>query len=160
MKPLYVVLLILSASPAFADSFKIIRDGQEYTCTPSGPSNPNPGGVIDCVDKAYKGPFTRDEAMRLCAGAIGVGPADCAIEAYRGPFTKDESIDLCKKSGTLANAECATKAYRGPYTKAEAIKLCKSEPQLMMRSLNLMQQSREVQEKVIQLKLENPALQQ
>lgn len=156
MKPFFIVLFLLSASSAFADSFKIIREGQEYICKSTEVSDP--GRVVDCATKAYNGPFSRDESMQLCSGAKDIGPAECGIKAYNGPFSRAEALELCQRSGTLANAECAIKAYNGPYSKAEAVRLCKSEPHLMMRSLDLMQQSPQIQEKVFQLKMATPAL--
>lgn len=185
MKPLLILVMMLAASVAFADSFRIIRDGQEYLCSATAPTTP--GGAADCVDKAYSGPFSKEESLRLCQGARSTAPADCALKAYSGPFSKEESIamctgarstgpidcynkayagpftkaesmDLCSGDVTEANAECALKAYAGPYSKAEAIRLCKANPSLLLRSLKLMEQSKEVQQKVMQLKALNPTL--
>lgn len=178
MKPLFtfMLLFIATASSAHADSFTIIRDGKEYMCSPTQPRDPN--DAVDCVDEAYRGPFSKEESMRICSGAtskapalcaIGAyrgpyskeeaislcqratsasGPVECATAAYRGPFSKEESLQLCTRGGTAANAECAIKAYRGPYSKEEAIRLCKAEPMLLMRSLNLMESSPEIQSKI------------
>jgi hypothetical protein len=66
-----------------------------------------------------------------------MGPAECAQKAYSGPFNMDESLQLCRQTGTTANADCAIRAYSGPYSKEESIRLCRTNPNLMMRSLNL-----------------------
>jgi hypothetical protein len=156
MKPnfLLAIVVTLCATVAVADSFTVIRDGREYLCSPTGSSQPpNPGGgAVDCVNKAYSGPFSRDESMQLCSGALNVGPALCAIKAYAGPFNRAEAIELCARSGTEAHAECAIKAYAGPYSRAEAIQLCKAQPSLMLRSLKLMEKSPEVQSQIHLLK--------
>jgi hypothetical protein len=128
-------IALLAAGAAHADSFTIIQNGKEYTCTPS--TAENPGGAIECAEKAYAGPFSKDESTRLCQGASGVGPAECALKAYAGPFSKDESIELCIRTGTVANADCAIRAYAGPYSKDEAIQLCKvGAPALMLKALS------------------------
>lgn len=187
MKPFVILAMIFSTSVAFADSFRMVKDGQEYLCSSTSPTTP--GGAVDCVNKAYSGPFSREESMRLCQGAastapaecasrayagpyskeesinlcIGArstGPVDCVTKAYNGPFSKSESFELCSRDSTVANAECAIKAYAGPYSKAESIRLCKTNPHLMLRSLNLMLQSAVIQQKVMQMKMVNPALTQ
>lgn len=107
MKPLIVLAMIFSMSVVFADSFRLDKDGQEYLCSSTSPSNP--GGAVECVNKAYN-----------------------------GIFSKEEAIDLCSGDSSVANVECAQKAYSGPYSKAEAIRMCKANPQLMLRSLNLL----------------------
>lgn len=142
--------------------------GAEPRCD-ERPSDPN--GANRCAERAYSGPFSRDEALRLCAGARNEAPAHCAVKAYRGPYTKDESIALCaqattndgpidcaatlfrgpfsreealracRRDGDLARAECVVKAYRGPYTKEEAIELCSANSLLVLRSLKLIESS-------------------
>ncbi|WP_413943617.1 hypothetical protein [Bdellovibrio sp. HCB-162] len=178
MKPLFTLMIfvVAMANTAHADSFTTIRDGKEYMCTSTEPRNP--GNAVDCVDTAYRGPFSKEESMRICSGATSkapaecataayrgpfskeesislcvratsaTGPVDCATTAYRGPFSKEESLQLCSRGGTLANAECAIKAYRGPYSKEEALRLCKAEPALLIRSFKLMESSPEVQSKI------------
>lgn len=179
MKLILTIGLLLAASLAQADSFTVIRDGKNYLCEEQDPVI-DPGGNLRCVDKAYSGPFSKDESIRLCAGAhdespalcavkayngpfskeesIGLcigarnmGPAECAVKAYNGPFSKVESLNLCER-GTLANAECAIKAYAGPYSKEESIRLCKSNPALVLRSLQLLEQSSDIQEKIRSMK--------
>lgn len=181
MKLLLTIGVLLGGAFAQADSFTIIRDGKNYLCEEQNPVI-DPGGNLRCVDKAYSGPFSKDEALRLCAGAhdespalcaikaysgpfnrdeslqlcIGarsVGPAECAVKAYSGPFNRAESLDLCQR-GTLANVECAIKAYAGPYSREEAIRLCKSNPALLLRTLDLLEQSSEIQEKIRSMKRE------
>jgi hypothetical protein len=167
MNKFTIVLFSLStlAHSAFADSFDIIRDGRTYRCEESGPRNP--GDAQACADEAYRGPFSREESLRLCAGARSTAPASCANDAYRGPFSKEESINicigsssnspsdcakrayagpfskdesvrLCSRNGTLAHADCAIKAYAGPYSKEEAIQLCSNNPQLLIKSLDIL----------------------
>ncbi len=161
---LIVVLFSLIEATAFADSFYLDKGGVRYFCDAI---NDNPGGGLDCVEQAYAGPFSRDEATRLCAGASDIypascgiaaykgpfskdeaiqlcsrahsmGPSDCAVKAYAGPFSKSESIDLCRDNGNLNNADCAIKAYAGPYSKEEAIRLCKHNPDLLIKTLDIM----------------------
>ena len=138
--------------PAIADdSFEIIKNGQSYLCIAQ---NSDPNGSLDCVNKAFAGPFSKEESLSLCAGArntapadcalkafagvfskeeslrlctgamIGTGPADCAAAAFAGPFSRDESLQLCSGNTTLATAQCAIRAFAGPYNKQQAIQLC------------------------------------
>lgn len=158
MKPFLIfgLMIQLSAAQAMADSFTVIREGREYLCSTTGngprpPSGPG-GGAADCSNKAYNGPFSRSESLELCSGAYDEGPADCGIKAYAGPFSRSEAMELCKRTGTIAHAECAIKAYAGPYSRSEAIALCKSQPNLMLRSLELLESSPEIQSKVQKMK--------
>jgi hypothetical protein len=121
MKLFSIMIALTFSQITMADSFTIIRDNTEYRCESTTPSNPI--GSIDCADKAYSGPFTRDEATSLCRGARNVAPADCAI-----------------------------KAYAGPYSKAESIEMCKAQPMLVLRSLSLIEQSADLKEKVARIK--------
>lgn len=174
MKQLLSIGLLLISSAALADSFTIIRDGNEYLCQQIS-SHPNPPPVIDpgagmnCANKAYDGPFSKDEAKALCEGALndapadcGIiayngpfakseairickyakteGPADCAVAAYNGPFSKEEAMTLCSRTGSIANSNCAIKAYNGAYSKEEAIRLCRTEPQLVLKALMMTEQ--------------------
>ncbi|MGZ3725039.1 MAG: hypothetical protein ACXWQQ_04535 [Pseudobdellovibrio sp.] len=176
---LTTIVCWLAVGVAKADSFTIIRDGNEYLCQQTGPTNPIDS--VDCANKAYAGPFSKDQAQQLCAGARSTapadcaikayagpfsqaqavtlcihaqttGPADCAAKAYAGPFSQDESVTLCSDNGTVANADCAAKAYAGPYSKDEAIKMCKASPLLVMRSLNLLEQSQDLKPKIESIK--------
>lgn len=169
MKNIYYVLALLGLiSQAYAapgDPFELIQDGYRYRCTAIGGGGGNPGGVLDCVEYAYSGPFSRDESTQLCSGAINRAPADCARSAYsgpfsrteaitlctgtysptgpvecanaayQGPFNRTESISLCARHGTTENAQCAIRAYSGPYGKEEAIRLCRSNPALVNKLL-------------------------
>lgn len=106
-----------------------------------------------CATEAYRGPFSKEEAIELCLGTHSAsGPVDCATTAYRGPFSKEESVKLCYRSGTLDVAECAIRAYRGPYSKEEALRLCRQEPGVMLRTLKLMESSSDMQIKIQQFK--------
>lgn len=126
-------------------------DGVRHQCTPMNSGNPT-----ECFLAANAGPFSRDEAMKLCAGSYSDAPAQCAIQAYRGryskeesirlctgattntgpidcanvaysgPFSKEESLKLCSHNGTERIGVCAIEAYRGPYTKEEAIEMCRN----------------------------------
>ena len=175
MKLFSVILTFFAAQSVFADSFTVIRDGKEYLCEQRGPVDP--GTPLNCASKAYSGPFSREESQILCQGARNDAPADCGIlayqgpfakaeaiqlcikarttgpaecgkKAYNGPFSKAEAISLCKGDGSTLNADCAIKAYQGPYSKEESIRMCKSEPMLVMRSLDLIEQSFDLKEKV------------
>lgn len=141
---------------ALADGFEIIQNGRVYRCEEK--TNTNPGGAGECATKAYSGPFSKDESIRLCTGASGVGPAECAIKAYSGPFSKVEALEICSNNGSLANADCAAKAYSGPYSKQEAIKLCKtSNASLIHRSLLLLDSAPELREQIQEIKLQQQA---
>ena len=172
---------------ANADSFNLIKDGKNYLCTQTDtpvppPPPPDNGAAIACGNKAYAGPFNREESIRLCAGAYDVGPADCGIRAYAGPFSKgeavqlctgtrkftgpadcgikayagpfnkDESVRLCAVTGTVQAAECAISAYAGPYNKEEAVQLCRQNSVLMLKALKLLEQSEDAQLKIRALK--------
>lgn len=180
MKLLIILSSLILCNLASADSFTVIRDGKEYLCEQRGPIDPITS--VECANKAYAGPFSSDEATRLCARARSLAPAECGIAAYAGPFSKDEAVELCigartnngpidcaKKAyagpfsktesvslcsgnGSIANADCAIKANAGPYTKEEAIRICKDSPSLVLRSLNLILQSQELKQKVETIK--------
>lgn len=179
MKLLILLTSLLAFQVAHADSFTIIRDGKEYLCEQRGPSNPIDS--VECANKAYSGPFSREESQQLCAGARSIapadcaikaysgpfsrteavelcsrartiGPADCAAKAYAGPFSRTESVELCRGNGSLANADCAIKAYAGPYSKEESIRMCKESPLLVLRSLNLLEQSQDLKPKIESIK--------
>lgn len=181
-----IILLIGFVTGAFAraDSFTIIKDGKNYVCTSTETPQPPPdnGGVIACGNKAYAGPFNKEESVRLCAGALDVGPADCGIKAYAGPFNKEEAIQLCQGTrkvlgpadcgikayagpfdkaqsvqlcavtGTVETAQCAISAYAGPYTKEQAIQLCRQNAILVLKALQLLEQSESAQLKIRSLK--------
>lgn len=119
-----VLLLSLFSFAAHAQVIDIDINGRPYSCTPRG--NGGGGNQIECVEVAYAGPFTRDESMRLCAGARNDGPARCALKAYAGPFTRDESINLCTGAYSVGPADCVIKAYAGPFTRDESLRLCSS----------------------------------
>lgn len=170
----------LNAS-AQEDSFTMTKGGRDYLCqaTDSGPI----GDPVDCVNKAYAGPFSSSQARELCDGATNtapadcaikayagpfsnanaiilckqaktIGPADCAIKAYAGPFSNDQAIRLCTRTGSVRRADCAIKAYQGPYSTEESIQLCQNANlNLLMRSLSLINSSPEALKKSQQFKL-------
>lgn len=176
-------LLCLNHSDAYGeDSFTITKNGREYLCQSTSPSDPN--GGIDCRNEAYAGPFSRAEADRICSGSTSIsparcaktaysgpfskeesiqlcigshtdsGPADCAKQVYAGPFSKEESLRVCARDGSTARAACVSKAYAGPYSKEEAIHICSGNaPLLILRSLKLIESSPEAAAKGQQLKL-------
>lgn len=119
---LFIVLSLFSFS-ALAQVIDIDINGRPYSCTPRSNGG---GNQIECVEVAYAGPFTRDESMRLCAGARNDGPARCALKAYAGPFTRDESLNLCTGAYSVGPADCVIKAYAGPFTRDESLRLCSS----------------------------------
>lgn len=116
-----LVLLALSSFSISAQTVETIINGQRYLCTPQAQ---DPGGAGRCADVAYRGPFTREEALRLCQGARTDAPAQCALQAYRGPFTTEQAIALCSGAFTIGPVECALTAYRGPFTITQALELC------------------------------------
>ena len=158
-----IFLIVLIGANVKADSFSIIKDGKNYLCTQT--DIPNNGGEIDCGNKAYAGPFSKNEAVRLCTGAQNTDPADCAIKAYSGaygreesislcrrtvkgtgpaecgfmlysgPFNTTEGVNLCSRTGTIEVANCALSAVNGPYSNEEAIRLCRNNPGLVLRLL-------------------------
>lgn len=120
MKILFTLLALVSFNVFAAAPVIIDIDGVRHQCTPMNPGNPT-----QCFNTAYSGPFSRDEAMKLCAGAYSDAPAQCAILAYRGRYSKDESIKLCIGSTTNTGPiDCANVAYAGPFSKEESLKLC------------------------------------
>ncbi len=135
---------------AFANPIIIEIGGVKHVCNPI-----DAGSAGQCILTAENGPFSREEATRLCLGAYNDAPARCAIEAYggifsreqsiavctgatstspiqcvntayNGPFTIDESVRLCTNDGTQSTAVCALEAYSGKYSKEEAIDLCRN----------------------------------
>lgn len=164
LKGFAIIIITAIHSLTLANSFELIKDGIKYRCNQVAS---DPGGTVACVDKAYSGPFTKDESIEICQGsndtapaecaihayngpfsknesirlckfAYSISPAECANKAYSGPFTKEESISLCDNNGTLENAECAIRAYAGPYTKEEAVYMCKTNPTLLNRMLKVL----------------------
>ena len=120
MKFITTVILIIVSSISFAQTLEIEIGGVRHSCTPIG-SGP---GRLTCIETAYNGPFTRDEAHSLCEGSYTDAPARCAIRAYRGPLTRDESLSLCRRAYSEGPVECVEIAYRGPFTREEALSLC------------------------------------
>lgn len=145
---------LLTTAHGAVPAFYLEREGIQYLCQAT--SAPDPNGNRLCVDKAYAGPFSREdsiqlcrasfstapadcaikmyagpfsksETLRACASAISIGPADCAIKLYTGPFSKEETLQVCGRLSTLAHADCALKAYAGPYSKSESIEMCRSD---------------------------------
>lgn len=122
VKFLVLLLTVGLGAVGYAQEKEIEIDGILYRCLPAGNGN----GAGACATKAYGGPFTREESLRLCSGATSVAPADCAIAAYSGPFTKEESITLCQGAWSVGPSRCASLAYNGPFTKGETVELCSS----------------------------------
>lgn len=122
MKFVITTLILISSFIASAQTLEIEIGGVRHSCTPIG-SGPGPGR-LDCIEAAYNGPFTRDEAHRICEGAFSDAPARCALRAYRGPLTRDESIRLCSRAFSEGPIECVEVSYRGPFTRDEALSLC------------------------------------
>lgn len=121
MKPaIYACLFLASFNIASAKIIEI--DGERYQCELMGEDKPD--GVLNCVNKAYSGPFSQEESRQLCQGARNDMPAQCGLRLYSGPFNKEETIRICKGSRTLGPAECAELAYSGPFNKEETMELC------------------------------------
>jgi hypothetical protein len=122
MKLLILALVAVSGVQAYAqDSFTIEQNGQRYLCRAD---SVNPGGAIACIDRAYAGPFSREESTQLCTGARSAGPAECAILAYSGTWNRTESLNLCRGAYDTGPALCAQKAYAGPFNRTESLELC------------------------------------
>lgn len=120
MKLLVSLFMFVSFS-TFANSIIIDIGGVRHECTPMGNSNPT-----QCFNVAYAGVYSKDEALRLCAGAYSDAPARCGAKAYAGRYSKAESIELCIGSTTDAGpVECADLAYSGPFSLAQSIELCR-----------------------------------
>ena len=120
MKFLICFLFMFSLN-VFSQPIIIEVNGIKHSCTPF---NNNGGNRIDCINLAYSGPFSRDEAQQLCQGAYSDMPARCALRAYRGSFTKDEAIKMCTRAISEGPIECFELAYSGPFTKDESLRLC------------------------------------
>lgn len=113
MKLLASFFMLVSFS-AFADGIIIDIGGVKHECTPIGNGNPT-----QCFNVAYAGIYSKDEALRLCAGAYSDAPAKCGAKAYAGRYSKAESIELCIGATTDADpVECADLAYSGPFSSA------------------------------------------
>ncbi len=180
------LLLLLSvfvgvSASAQEETFTMTKGGRDYLCQAIDSGGGDP---VDCVNKAYNGPFSSAQARELCEGATSVapaecaikayngpfssansillckharstGPVECAIKAYNGPFSSDQSLRLCSGNGSIRRAECAIKAYNGPYSSEESIQICQNANlNLLMRSLNLINSSPEALKKSQQFKLQ------
>lgn len=118
MKFLVSLFMFVSVS-AFAEPIIIEIGGVRHQCTPIGNGN-----AASCFNIAYAS-FSREEALRLCAGAYSDAPANCGVQAYRGRWSRDESINLCIGSTTNTGPiDCANLAYNGPFSSSEALDLC------------------------------------
>ncbi|NUM87579.1 MAG: hypothetical protein HUU37_00105 [Bdellovibrionales bacterium] len=141
-----IFLSVFFAANAWSsDWYYDYKDGKRYVCTfdklegcqrdsdcsgdeicRSGQCEANPVGAIRCAEKAYKGPFSREQSAELCQGASDTDPADCGIAAYKGPFSTTEAIVLCKNAPNAEGpASCGIKAYRGPFSSGESVQLCR-----------------------------------
>jgi hypothetical protein len=120
-----ILLICILSTQAFAydDSFEINKDGYQYLCTVQNGSG-NGSNAAECVEKAYSGPFSRDESLKLCTGARNAGPALCALKAYSGPLSKEESLGLCTSAYSTSPADCFSTLYSGPFSKEESIRAC------------------------------------
>ena len=91
-------------------------------------NNPSGGGggsgQVRCIEVAYAGPFSRDQAVRLCEGGGTEATAQCGIKAYSGPFSSEQAITLCQGQNSLVPAECGVRAYSGPFSTDQAMQLC------------------------------------
>jgi hypothetical protein len=126
MKAIFTILIFCFSLVGFSQTVETTINGVRYSCHPMGGNSGGGYDPIACGDVAYRGPFSRDEATRLCAGARSDAPAQCAIKAYAGPFSKEESISLCIRAYSVGPSECAVKAYAGPFSKEESLYLCGS----------------------------------
>jgi hypothetical protein len=120
MKRLLITLMLFSSCLAIAQTIEIDIAGVRHSCNPVNSGS----GRMACADLAYSGPFSREESVELCAGAMNDAPARCALKAFKGPLTKDEAVALCRRAYSEGPVECLEIAYRGPFTKEESIALC------------------------------------
>jgi hypothetical protein len=118
---LLIPILFMFSLNVFSQPIIIEVNGIKHSCTPL---NNNGGTRIDCINLAYSGPFSRDEAQQLCQGAYDDMPARCALRAYRGSFTKEEAIRMCIRAKSEGPIDCFELAYSGPFTKEESLRLC------------------------------------
>lgn len=124
MKLAIVLSVLFGALVAQADSFTIIRGGNEYLCQ-QVQNRPDPNVQVRCANRAYNGPFSKDQAMRLCQGALSEAPADCGIRAYNGPFAAEQAVELCREATGTGPADCGIRAYNGPFSQVQALRLCR-----------------------------------
>lgn len=117
---LFLLSLLLFSVNVFAQTLEIEIRGVRHSCTPIG----NGSGAVSCVDLAYRGPFSKEEAFRLCQGAYNEMPARCATRAYNGSFSKEEALQMCTRAVSEGVVDCAEAAYRGPFSKEESLRLC------------------------------------
>lgn len=148
---LFLIFTMLFSLNAMAEPIIIDIGGIRHECSPVGNGN-----STQCFKVAYAGNYSKEESLRLCAGAysdaparcaakaylgrfskaesidlcIGAttntGPVDCADLAYSGPFSSAQSMELCRQNGSRRNVTCALEAYRGPFSRDEAIEMCKN----------------------------------
>ncbi len=123
MKLILIIMAAICAQSVFADSFSLTKDGKDYLCEQVGPLDPN--GAVACMNKAYNGPFSRDQATQICRGAQTTAPAECGIKAYNGPFNLDQAVMLCMGAKSLGPVDCGIKAYNGPFNLDQATRLCR-----------------------------------
>ncbi len=117
----FISFLFMFSLNVFSQPIIIEVNGIKHSCTPL---NNNGGNRIDCINLAYSGPFSREEAHQLCQGAYDDMPARCALRAYRGSFTKEEAIRMCIRAKSEGPIDCFELAYSGPFTKEESLRLC------------------------------------
>lgn len=121
MKFFSLTFLFLFSSSLLADRVEININGIRHSCTPIGSGGTE---TVECIEMAYRGPFSKEEAMSLCQGSFSTMPARCALRAYRGMFSKEEALNLCRRAISEGPLDCIELAYRGPFTREESIRLC------------------------------------
>lgn len=76
---------------------------------------------MNCVRWVYKGPGSRVEAAQACKGEI----LDACYEwVYKGPGSRVEAVNACRG---VWDMECVEFAYKGPYSRQEAARMCADE---------------------------------
>lgn len=121
---LSLIFLSIFSTPVFSQQIETLINGRMHNCFPVTDRPVPPGNPYECTEMAYRGPYTKEESIKLCDGAKTTAPAECALKAYAGPYTKEESFKLCLKAVSAGPAECALFAFAGPFTKEESRKLC------------------------------------
>lgn len=119
----FLLPLLFLCTNAFSQAIEIEIQGVRHSCTPIYDGGYGQG-ARRCAEVAYKGPFTKEEALKLCQGAMNEMPAHCAIRAYSGSFTKEEALNMCIGATSMGRIDCVEAAYDGPFTKEESMRLC------------------------------------
>lgn len=73
---------------------------------------------FSCVEWVYKGPFSREEAIKACKGVTNM---ECVEFVYKGPSNREESAIACRN---VHDMKCVKFMYAGTATRLEAVRSC------------------------------------